>query len=1508
MAWHIIARGAMVKFSRSEPSRKGSALAGCSGGALLLSLLCSSASAAVQFQGFTEAANSGNVTSVTLATPAGTSPGDLLIAAVATDGTTASTLAPALAGWNVLDTGTGGAAVTLGVFWKLAGASEPATHDFTWVGGEEVYAWMMRFTGYDPAGPINGFTTFTGTSANPTSPSVVSTVADALILRLGAFDDENVTTDVTGLTGHTTITMDASGFGSGTTSGGAGYVLQPVAGPSGTNAFALTALRAYRTLTVAIAPAFPAASSAVAEIDPSSIAKASTSNAFRYNIDLAIGGTDTGVDAVSIMVPPSFGNPFVSAVEVGGAPVPFTDNTSGHLIRVSLSTKLTGPSRIQIDFIADAPSCPSTLGEAFRSTVDDSGTLVPAQDTTEGDGDGDPLDNNSWKVVTTGPPCWYPDAGYQYRKQLCLDGTQIAGTLSDFPVLVSLSDADLGKALASGYDLLFTDEDGVTRLDHERETWDRASGSLLTWVRFPQLVPGIDKTFFVYYGKPTENVDQENPPAVWDAGYKAVWHLEQTGNGSLDEFLDSTGNANHGQGGAGAANNTPVPTAGVVANAQGFDGAGDFIAIPKVEDDFDVDLGTVSAWFTVEPSGSRVIVELRTDNNNHLSLWWNGSTRTFRLLRRATGVEVLAETAAVTDDGAWHLATLTWDKLADELKGYIDGAQIGTTQTGLLNWIGALNGLGSIGVQPTMGRPFPHKGKIDEVRISDVVHSPAWIQTSFNNQSNPTSFLKCVGAEEPLATSGATLSSAADQTFTVGFPPSLAATITVTDTTGGSITAANDIRIHIPAGFPMRWNDQVVSVGPTGSAAAKVDSNVKAYEDSGRTVVLDVVTDFGPGDQVLIDGLEFWSFTSPSPPDNLELEIANDGVLSAFDDKRIDIVPDTGPTLSSETDQVFTVLQPSTPAAKMYVTEGQTPFINPTNGIIIRIPATFPMVWDNTVSTVILGGNAAAKVSSSIAYEVGNRGVILTVTSPFAPGDFVSISGLRFTGFSAVQAPDNLGLAVGAANDLDDKTIEIQELTDVPFFTATATDLKVELEWVSPPFGTCAAVVVVRRLGAPPTPVVGDWFDVIPCPGLPGTKQSTIDSPPSNDVTYQYGIFVHDGAGGYSKGKFLEARPFDSNPGPVKWAYSTGASSMAPPGLRFFGGSAIAYVVSNDKIVHSVLGGPTGGTWPLSWTPHLLGGPAQARPPVVSFTVGTATNGAVFVGSQDGAIYTINAENGSETWSRSISTMVQAAPAGNFVFYDATAKDILLTGTRDSSGPNSLVALKVADGTPAWSFTNSTGQAGDGKTIGIISGTGFVDYASRRFFFASRKKSGGSPNTLWCVDFGSGSPSLVWAKDIGNVDGSPIIYRGVLYVGNNAGELYAVDPATGSFHWSLPLGDGPIKGFVFPRFGTNDVLVSTTGRIWSITDNGGSAAVRAGWPVTSIPSPSTPLNIPGTNAVLVGSSDGKVYRLDAATGSTVSSTTLGDGSSAVGMPTVDLLNLMFYVGTDQGVIYGVELQ
>ena len=179
---------------------------------------------AVNYESFSEAkAPVDTNTSLAVPIPTGTSAGDLLIAAVATDEDTSTTITTAAAGWTLINRGATSGAVTLGAWRKIAGASE-SSPTFTWTGGQQAYGWMMRFTGHNATNPINASSTGGETSSTPTSPAVTTAVGNCLILRLGAFNNDDINTlpqpgGNPGLSGHTAITADesaSSGGGGGT--------------------------------------------------------------------------------------------------------------------------------------------------------------------------------------------------------------------------------------------------------------------------------------------------------------------------------------------------------------------------------------------------------------------------------------------------------------------------------------------------------------------------------------------------------------------------------------------------------------------------------------------------------------------------------------------------------------------------------------------------------------------------------------------------------------------------------------------------------------------------------------------------------------------------------------------------------------------------------------------------------------------------------------------------------------------------------------------------------------------------------------------------------------------------------------------------------------------------------------------------------------------------------------------------------------------------------------------
>ena len=99
---------------------------------------------------------------------------------------------------------------------------------------------------------------------------------------------------------------------------------------------------------------------------------------------------------------------------------------------------------------------------------------------------------------------WLDQGTWGARKPLTIDAAAVAGPLGPTAVFVSVDDVDLAAgARSDGLDIVFTDDDGVTRLAHVVESYDSGTGSLRAWVRVPDLPTGADRSLFVYYANPT---------------------------------------------------------------------------------------------------------------------------------------------------------------------------------------------------------------------------------------------------------------------------------------------------------------------------------------------------------------------------------------------------------------------------------------------------------------------------------------------------------------------------------------------------------------------------------------------------------------------------------------------------------------------------------------------------------------------------------------------------------------------------------------------------------------------------------------------------------------------------------------------------------------------------------------------------------------------------------------------------------------------------------------------
>ena len=341
-------------------------------------------------------------------------------------------------------------------------------------------------------------------------------------------------------------------------------------------------------------------------------------------------------------------------------------------------------------------------------------------------------------VPPPGAP-WF-DPNWQFRKQITIDSTKIAATLTDFAVLVSRTDADLlASAQADGDDILFTSADGTTKLSHEIESWNDIPGKLAAWVKVPNLSSSTDTTLYMYYGNAAA-ANQENVAGTWRAEYKAVYHLH-------DDSSDSTSNNND------CTNEGSTNAAGRIADAQEFDGVDDILRCGSNAsiDDIWNGGGTMSVWLEAdtrgENSGGRVFQKVV--NMDYPAGESAGATRLTFQTKFSSGFGTWRMNSFPITYNNWHLVHQTYNSnsAANDAAFWVNAVSQAVTETNTPSgtYLGdSINNL-SIGNAYDTSRTWD--GKIDEFRIYDGTLSAGWVTTEYNNQNNPAIFYS-VGPEE----------------------------------------------------------------------------------------------------------------------------------------------------------------------------------------------------------------------------------------------------------------------------------------------------------------------------------------------------------------------------------------------------------------------------------------------------------------------------------------------------------------------------------------------------------------------------------------------------------------------------------------------------------------------------------------------------------------------------------------------------------------------------------------
>ena len=339
---------------------------------------------------------------------------------------------------------------------------------------------------------------------------------------------------------------------------------------------------------------------------------------------------------------------------------------------------------------------------------------------------------------------------FEYRRTITIQSSQVVGgPHSNFPMLFD-STKPTGTGLpddlrtqgyggkvrnANGDDIVFATGNGVEILKHEIEDYDEEFGDYVAWVRVESINNGT--VIYLYYGSDDSITYPANfATDVWDINYKLVHHLEETDiDGGFEDIKDSTSYGNHGT------TEGMSPTAqvgGQIDGSFGFDGSNDEVEFGS-DPTYTFDASetfTYEIWFNFDPTQPFTYPNIWSDENDTASTGLDFYLEANSVRLYCNGGSDVVNSGILTGN-TWYYAAVTYNNMACEL--FINESSVDTGSQTFNDSTGTFE----IGIYDDESMFL--EGKLDEVRISDIVRGDGWIRTSYNNQNLPASFYSISG-------------------------------------------------------------------------------------------------------------------------------------------------------------------------------------------------------------------------------------------------------------------------------------------------------------------------------------------------------------------------------------------------------------------------------------------------------------------------------------------------------------------------------------------------------------------------------------------------------------------------------------------------------------------------------------------------------------------------------------------------------------------------------------------
>ena len=319
--------------------------------------------------------------------------------------------------------------------------------------------------------------------------------------------------------------------------------------------------------------------------------------------------------------------------------------------------------------------------------------------------------------------------GYSYARTITMSGSNVSGTLSNFPMLFSGTYAYLAASSSAGnvqngngYDIAFASDAGCnSKLNFEQESYTSSTGNIIDWVQVPSITGGA--VIYLCYGNGSILSTQTNATATWDSNYAAVWHFP---NGTILNASDSTSNAN-----GGAITSFTAGTGQIDGGASNNSSNGK-VSVADVAGLRPTAAITYEIWLNASTLGNSYPMTKEGSNTGYGMYTVTNNLHGYIRINGGWQDQIMQGSMS---SATWYHAVVTYD--GSTVRYYINGSQV--LSTSISGSITEQSGVSLLlGNGPSLTEGWI--GTIDEARLSTVARPSQWILTEYNNQSSPSTF------------------------------------------------------------------------------------------------------------------------------------------------------------------------------------------------------------------------------------------------------------------------------------------------------------------------------------------------------------------------------------------------------------------------------------------------------------------------------------------------------------------------------------------------------------------------------------------------------------------------------------------------------------------------------------------------------------------------------------------------------------------------------------------------